>query len=1018
MKKILSFLLILALGLIFVGCGHTHEYGDWVVVKEATETEEGSKERVCECGEKETQKIEKVAHSHKYGEWVVIKEATETEAGSKERTCSCGEKETEVIAKLEHVHNFVDGECSCGEKQEHTHVFGEWVVVKEATEEEDGLKERVCECGEKESEVIAKLEHVHNFVDGECSCGEKQEHTHVFGEWVVVKEATEEEDGLKERVCECGEKESEEIAKLEHVHEFVDGKCACGAEEEIVELSVSISGPYYVIKDEYVFLEAIVVPEESADEELVWTSSNEEILTVEYGVVTGINEGTATVTVALANNPEITATRNITVVLPEKVAESFEITLEDEEIYDIDVYKFVKSYEPANAQLSLSYTSSDEEVATVDKSGNVTTLKEGEVTITAVDAISGLEYEYTFTVVASPALEGFEVKARDITTKETCTLNVEPLPAHANFNVTFEALTPEIATIDETGKVTPVTTGTAKFKVVDESGVSTEYQLEITEPIDLSKGPDSVTVVFDGDKQLFIGYTLRFTVEVTPSGVSSSVTWELHDRSVGIATISQDGVLTGVSEGTARVRCVSTINGTKSSWIAIEIVKEPELPEIPNLQGYEIVIMNADSALVDIDPFLNGYTQADKVYKQTAWNEVQTEYNCKITVKAYPAEAPWGKTRVNWIIDNATNGTSQTDFGVVSGSWMGQFAAANAGVDTTRFFQLYGKNQIEPALKEASSFNGKYYCVSIGLSGTRNYVIKGMFYNYGMIKELGLESPAKLFNEGRWTYSGFKEWVLQAQAILPENSYVLSGGPSIYWSGMVNSSGLKLADKVSMKLNLTHDYSIETIELLEDLVSEGCYAITEIGYDENCTPFREQRAIFQPGEFWFVRAANRWPNNLFGEGTTEYGYVPFPYIDTVAKEDTRVNFVGESVVMMIAGRSYPTGVEAEGVYRALQDMYLRTIDKQKSDPLYDAQEIKTASLKSKIDDPESITAAMFYDGSKTIFDPLFDESFQYDYSGETTSAVINSVKGADAVSEFDAIYAAVETKFIIAYGSN
>ena len=40
----------------------------------------------------------------------------------------------------------------------HTHVFGEWVVVKEATVEAEGLKERVCSCGEKETETIEKLD--------------------------------------------------------------------------------------------------------------------------------------------------------------------------------------------------------------------------------------------------------------------------------------------------------------------------------------------------------------------------------------------------------------------------------------------------------------------------------------------------------------------------------------------------------------------------------------------------------------------------------------------------------------------------------------------------------------------------------------------------------------------------------------------------------------------------------------------------------------------------------------------
>ena len=124
-----------------------------------------------------------------------------------------------VACDKPHEHEFVDGKCECGEieKVEHSHDFGEWVVVKEATEEETGLKERSCSCGEKETEAIAKLEHVH-----------------AFGEWVVVKEATEEETGLKERSCSCGEKESEEIAKLEHVHKFENGYCSCGEEHNCV----------------------------------------------------------------------------------------------------------------------------------------------------------------------------------------------------------------------------------------------------------------------------------------------------------------------------------------------------------------------------------------------------------------------------------------------------------------------------------------------------------------------------------------------------------------------------------------------------------------------------------------------------------------------------------------------------------------------------------------------------------------------------------------------------------------
>jgi hypothetical protein len=77
---------------------HTHAYGEWEIQKAATCTAEGSKDRYCSCGEKQTASISATGHS--YGGWTTVKEASTTETGLKERTCSCGEKETQVIEKI------------------------------------------------------------------------------------------------------------------------------------------------------------------------------------------------------------------------------------------------------------------------------------------------------------------------------------------------------------------------------------------------------------------------------------------------------------------------------------------------------------------------------------------------------------------------------------------------------------------------------------------------------------------------------------------------------------------------------------------------------------------------------------------------------------------------------------------------------------------------------------------------------------------------------------------------------
>ena len=232
-----------------------HAYGEWSVTKPATTTEEGSRERtcsVCEYTQKETipvhvhsihdetWKYDDTNHwkecscgeklnvaNHAYGEWRVTKPATETEEGSKARDCTvCDHVQTETIPMLEHEHGIHDEtwkydktqhwqECSCGERLNvANHIYGDWKVTKEATETEVGSRERGCTvCEYVQVEIIPEIGHEHGIHDEtwkydetdhwqECSCGEKLNvANHTYGDWKVTKEATETEEGSRERGC-------------------------------------------------------------------------------------------------------------------------------------------------------------------------------------------------------------------------------------------------------------------------------------------------------------------------------------------------------------------------------------------------------------------------------------------------------------------------------------------------------------------------------------------------------------------------------------------------------------------------------------------------------------------------------------------------------------------------------------------------------------------------------------------------------------------------------------------------
>lgn len=118
--------------------------------------------------------------------------------------------------------------------------------------------------------------------------------------------------------------------------------------------------------------------------DVTFTSSNPEIATVnEKGLVTGISEGTATITCTLVIEPACTKSITITV---EKAIEPESMTIENADdpiAWAGETLQLDTKIVPEEASALVKWESSNEEIATVSESGLVSFLKQGDVTITA-----------------------------------------------------------------------------------------------------------------------------------------------------------------------------------------------------------------------------------------------------------------------------------------------------------------------------------------------------------------------------------------------------------------------------------------------------------------------------------------------------------------------------------------------------------------------------------------------------------------------------------------------------------
>lgn len=151
-------------------------------------------------------------------------------------------------------------------------------------------------------------------------------------------------------------------------------------------------------------LRATVGSEKAVNKSLIWKSSNESIATVsEEGVITANAVGHVTITAIAADGSGVKATCDITV--DPTLAESISLDQPSLTLKKKRTANLVATISPVTTtNKSLTWTSDNPEIATVDNEGNVKTLTAGETTIkVSANDGSGITAECHLTVTAPKA---------------------------------------------------------------------------------------------------------------------------------------------------------------------------------------------------------------------------------------------------------------------------------------------------------------------------------------------------------------------------------------------------------------------------------------------------------------------------------------------------------------------------------------------------------------------------------------------------------------------------------------
>lgn len=412
-------------------------------------------------------------------------------------------------------------------------------------------------------------------------------------------------------------------------------------------------------KTENETLEVTYNPVDTTDDKTVtWTSANTGVATVENGVVTGVGVGTTTITATVGNKTE---TCDITVISPLK---GIKVNPADVTVLKNQSQTVSVEYLPADTtdEKAVTWKSSNTDVATVDENGVITAVAGGQADITAT-AANGVSAICKITVpihLNGISLEKTSLNLRKGQSSEALSVVYDPVNTTDELPTIWSSSDESVATVNAQGVVTGLKEGTATIKV-QVGTFSATCEVTVSE-IHVNE----LKVAEDTPSTLYKGQSHKLNVKVLPADTTDDVELIYESSDDAVATVSADGTVTAVKEGTAQIT-IKTADGRVSTVYEVtvkeiplqKIVFQEEVTPLEEGQTAHLSILynpadttdakdvtwsSSDESVATIDQ--NGLLTAVKAGKTT------------ITAKVGDKEVSYELTVTAKKIDNSNNGNN------------------------------------------------------------------------------------------------------------------------------------------------------------------------------------------------------------------------------------------------------------------------------------------------------------------------------------------------------------------------
>ncbi len=356
----------------------------------------------------------------------------------------------------------------------------------------------------------------------------------------------------------------------------------------------------------------------------VWSSGATSIATVNaVGVVTGIAQGTATISYTITNScGSANATRMIT-VNPLPVAGAITGLAN----------ACAGSVTPlANATSGGAWSTASTDIATINATGVVTGIAAGTTTITYTVTNSCGMANATQLVTINPLPNaGVVTGIASVCEGSTTLLN------NATVGGAWSSASAATASVDGTGVVTGIAAGTViiSYTVTNSCGVATKNQVVTVNPLPLAGSINGTTSLCAG--------AIGSLTNAVSGGVWSAA-------STDMATVDATGVVTGIAAGTATISY--TVTNSCGVANATQVVIVNPLPVAGPINGTTSMCAGAITSLTDA---VSGGT----------WSSASTDI-ATVDAAGVVAGVAAGSTTISYTVTNSCGATNATEVVIVN----------------------------------------------------------------------------------------------------------------------------------------------------------------------------------------------------------------------------------------------------------------------------------------------------------------------------------------------------------------